>query len=320
MGSIGCAVRVPLFRGYLFLRHAIDDATSYLEVCKARGLVRMLGERWDRARSCPRFGRSTAIQKLVRSDLPVFPIPILREGQRVRITHGPLADVEGVLVRGNPKKGLFVVSGRSPHGSSVAVQLGCTAAAGCIEKTGCVKNCAAIYAGSFQQFMVAVDTNSAVPWARYANTLIAKAFQNERAVPCRGTCLALYLFVIWVFLDLKTLQSALFWTWISARRQWASGSSHVPSASLRRERKQARAVAQAVCLMLLELSEPSETRNGNLLNRAVRALLSAIRETDIAGWHQEQLTSGSFSRNWAPSPTLGALRPRVTTLSVGTPR
>src|SRR5262245_28449656 len=38
---------VPLFRGYLFLRHAMDKA-SYLEVFKARGLVRVLGERWDR--------------------------------------------------------------------------------------------------------------------------------------------------------------------------------------------------------------------------------------------------------------------------------
>jgi len=37
----------PLFPGYLFLHHAVDKE-SFLEVRKARGLVRILGERWDR--------------------------------------------------------------------------------------------------------------------------------------------------------------------------------------------------------------------------------------------------------------------------------
>src|SRR5207244_6784150 len=39
--------RAPLFGGYLFLHHAMDKV-SYVEVRKARGLVRVLGERWDR--------------------------------------------------------------------------------------------------------------------------------------------------------------------------------------------------------------------------------------------------------------------------------
>jgi transcriptional antiterminator NusG len=115
--------RVPLFRGYLFLRHAVDKA-SYLEVCKARGLVRLLGQRWDQLEAVP-DSEVDAIQKLVRSELPVFPYPFLREGQRVRITNGPLADVEGILVRGNPKKGLVVVSVGLLR-RSVAVQLDCT--------------------------------------------------------------------------------------------------------------------------------------------------------------------------------------------------
>ena len=115
--------RVPLFRGYLFLRHTMDKA-SYLEVCKARGLVRLLGQRWDQLEVVP-DSEIDAIQKLVRSKLPIFPYPYLREGQRVRITGGPLADVEGILVRGNPKKGLVVVSVELLR-RSVAVQLDCT--------------------------------------------------------------------------------------------------------------------------------------------------------------------------------------------------
>src|SRR5207245_11325971 len=51
-GGVRVRGRVPRFRGYLFLRHAVDKA-SYLEICKARGLVRILGDRWDRREPVP---------------------------------------------------------------------------------------------------------------------------------------------------------------------------------------------------------------------------------------------------------------------------
>src|SRR5262249_43506051 len=44
-GGIRRLARVPMFSGYVFLRHAMDKA-SYIEICQARGLVRVLGERW----------------------------------------------------------------------------------------------------------------------------------------------------------------------------------------------------------------------------------------------------------------------------------
>src|SRR5262249_61877763 len=37
----------PMFRSYLFLRRAMDKE-SYIAVSRARGLVAILGERWDR--------------------------------------------------------------------------------------------------------------------------------------------------------------------------------------------------------------------------------------------------------------------------------
>jgi transcription termination/antitermination protein NusG len=122
-GGVRRRERVPLFRGYLFLRHAIDKMT-YLEVCKARGLVRILGERWDRLETVAESDVD-AVRKLVHSELPIFPYPYLREGQRVRITRGPLSDLEGILVRGNPKTGLLVVSVDLLQ-RSVAVHLDCT--------------------------------------------------------------------------------------------------------------------------------------------------------------------------------------------------
>ena len=115
--------RVPMFGGYLFLRHAVDKA-AYLEVRKARGLVRLLGERWDRLAVVP-DRHIDAIQKLLRTRVPILPYPYLREGQRVRITSGPMADVEGILVRSNPNKGLVVISIDLLQ-RSVAVQVHCT--------------------------------------------------------------------------------------------------------------------------------------------------------------------------------------------------
>ena len=122
-GGVRRLARLPLFSGYVFLRHAIDKA-SYLEVCKARGLVRMLGERWDRLAVVP-DSEIEAIRKISSSGVPVLPHPYLREGQRVRVTRGPLADVEGIVVRSSPKKGLLVVSVELLQ-RSVAVHLDCT--------------------------------------------------------------------------------------------------------------------------------------------------------------------------------------------------
>src|SRR5262245_39610213 len=36
----------PLFPGYLFVHHPLDKM-SYIEVISARGVVRVLGDRWD---------------------------------------------------------------------------------------------------------------------------------------------------------------------------------------------------------------------------------------------------------------------------------
>jgi transcription termination/antitermination protein NusG len=100
------------------------DKMGYLEVRKARGLVRILGDRWDRLAAVP-DQEIEAIQKVAESELPALPHPYLREGQRVRIVRGPLAGVEGILVRIKPSKGLLVLSVGLLQ-RSVAVQVDCT--------------------------------------------------------------------------------------------------------------------------------------------------------------------------------------------------
>lgn len=116
-------IQVPMFPSYLFVHHDMDKH-SYIEVQKTRGLVRVLGERWDRLAPIP-DEEIDAIQAVLEARVPVLPHAYLREGQRVRITRGPLTDVEGVLVRQNPKTGLLVLSVQLLR-QSVAVEVDCT--------------------------------------------------------------------------------------------------------------------------------------------------------------------------------------------------
>lgn len=122
-GGIRHRIQAPMFPGYLFLHHTMDKA-SYIEVRQTRGLVCVLGERWDLLAEVPEH-EMTAIQAICQSGLPVRPHTFLREGQRVRITRGPLADVEGILVRQKPNTGLLVLSVELLQ-RSVAVEVDCT--------------------------------------------------------------------------------------------------------------------------------------------------------------------------------------------------
>jgi transcription termination/antitermination protein NusG len=124
-GGVRHHIPVPMFPGYLFLHHAMD-LNSYIEVLKTRELVRILGDGLDRLAVVPN-GEIEAIQKVVEAHLPALPYPYLREGQRVQITKGPLAGVEGILVHTKPNKGLLVLS-IELFQRSVAVEVDCTLA------------------------------------------------------------------------------------------------------------------------------------------------------------------------------------------------
>src|SRR5262249_54526254 len=116
-------VPVPMFPGYLFLHHAMDKH-GYVKILQTRGVVRILGERWDRLASIDE-AEIAAIQRLVTTDVHVVPHPYLREGHRVRLTDGPLSGVEGVLMQVKAGKGLLVISVELLQ-RSVAVEEDCT--------------------------------------------------------------------------------------------------------------------------------------------------------------------------------------------------
>jgi transcription termination/antitermination protein NusG len=117
-------ISAPMFPGYLFVRGSIDKS-SYIEISKCRGLVCMLGERWDRLTTIP-DDEMQAIEQVSAAHQPVLPYPYLKEGQRARITSGPLTGVEGILVESRPQQGLLVLSLHLLHRSVAVVVDGCS--------------------------------------------------------------------------------------------------------------------------------------------------------------------------------------------------
>jgi transcriptional antiterminator NusG len=118
-------IRVPMFPGYLFLHEALDKHAD-VEVRKARGVVGILGDGWDRRAAVPPH-EVEAIRRVVDTRVAARPRPYLKEGQRVRIIRGPMTDVEGILLRIKDNKGFLVLSVDLLQ-RSVAMEVDCTMA------------------------------------------------------------------------------------------------------------------------------------------------------------------------------------------------
>jgi transcription antitermination factor NusG len=110
----------PLFPGYLFVHDTLEKPQC-VTILKTRGVVRLLGERWDRLTPVP-DREIEAVRRLIASGSPVFRHRALLPGDRVRIVDGPLAGLEGRFVRARSTKGLFVV-GITLLQRSVAVEI-----------------------------------------------------------------------------------------------------------------------------------------------------------------------------------------------------
>jgi len=121
-------IRVPMFPGYLFVRDSMDKR-SYIEILKSRGVVRILEDGWTRLTPVP-DEEIEAIQQVVGADVPVFPHANLARGDRVEVTDGPLAGLEGIFIQGKNSKGRLVVNVEL-LGRSVAVEVDGTAVKAC---------------------------------------------------------------------------------------------------------------------------------------------------------------------------------------------
>ena len=84
----------PLFPGYCFARF---DPRDRLAILKCTGVVNIISFEGEPA-AIPE-AEIAGIRQLVESDLAYDPCPMIREGMKVEVTHGPLKGVVGRLVR-----------------------------------------------------------------------------------------------------------------------------------------------------------------------------------------------------------------------------
>lgn len=95
----------PLFPGYCFARF---DPADTLPILKCTGVVNIVSVE---GRPAPIPARELdSIRLLVTSELQFDPCPLLREGDLVEVTHGPLKGVVGRLVRKDAAKARLVLS------------------------------------------------------------------------------------------------------------------------------------------------------------------------------------------------------------------
>jgi transcriptional antiterminator RfaH len=120
-------IPAPMFPGYLFVRQKMDKH-AYIEMLKTRGLVRILEDGWNRLTPIPDH-EVAAVQRVVEARVPVFP-HAWHEGDRVRVTHGPLKDVEGTFIQDKPDCGRLIVS-VGLLGRGIAVEVDCTSVTPC---------------------------------------------------------------------------------------------------------------------------------------------------------------------------------------------
>jgi transcription antitermination factor NusG len=87
-------LQLPLFPGYIFVRLALTERLRVLEI---PGVARLVGFN-GRPCALPK-DEIEVLRKGNLNQLRIEPYPYLTVGSRVRINQGPLAGMEGILVR-----------------------------------------------------------------------------------------------------------------------------------------------------------------------------------------------------------------------------
>jgi len=112
-------ISVPLFPGYLFVREGLDRWLPILNTTGVSSIVSCGG----RPAAIP-FSEIEAVRQIVESTLRVEPHPFLRSGDWVRVKYGPIAGVEGILLR--KKNTARLVLSVEMLGKSAAVEVDAT--------------------------------------------------------------------------------------------------------------------------------------------------------------------------------------------------
>jgi transcription elongation factor/antiterminator RfaH len=100
-------INVPLFPGYLFI-HTDLDTSTYHEILKTPGVVRLLGFRGSPTPVPEETIHS--VKAIVDCGQPVHPYPYLKAGALVQVLEGPLAGTIGVILERKDKKRRLIIS------------------------------------------------------------------------------------------------------------------------------------------------------------------------------------------------------------------
>lgn len=115
-------IKIPLFPGYLFVETDLSDNETKLGILKTAGVVRILGKKENSEQIPVPDETIDAIKRFLNKKADIFSLQYPQEGEPARIISGPFAGIEGIVVKSDLNKEIFVISIDILH-RSVAVKL-----------------------------------------------------------------------------------------------------------------------------------------------------------------------------------------------------
>ncbi|HTZ39933.1 MAG TPA: UpxY family transcription antiterminator [Syntrophales bacterium] len=103
-------IQLPMFPGYLFVQVDRADNQARMDILKTAGVVKILGTPRGNVPIPVPDEKIEAIQRLVDSKIEIQHYRYPRVGERARILDGPFKDIEGLIVKADPRKDLFVIT------------------------------------------------------------------------------------------------------------------------------------------------------------------------------------------------------------------
>ncbi|MBW2650544.1 MAG: UpxY family transcription antiterminator [Deltaproteobacteria bacterium] len=103
-------IMIPMFSGYLFVEFPEYTNEGKLSILSTPGVVRMLDKPDSYEPLRIPDPQIDAIKRLLASDVEIQPYIYPKEGERAKITDGPFKDIEGVVIKADYRKHIFVVS------------------------------------------------------------------------------------------------------------------------------------------------------------------------------------------------------------------
>jgi transcription termination/antitermination protein NusG len=103
-------IRLPMFPGYLFVQLPTADNQARIDILKTAGVVKILGTTRGNIPIPVPDEKIEAIRRLVDSNVEIQHFRYPRIGERARILDGPFREIEGIVVKADPRKDLFVIT------------------------------------------------------------------------------------------------------------------------------------------------------------------------------------------------------------------